>query len=151
MAKSKKQEVVMYTNNTCPYCKQIKELFDKEEIKFEEKITDEHQDEWNQIVSLTSMPNVPTIVFNDNYLCPGRDFGIPQHVVDRIKNEKPSKFSQERLILEKLKTLNFQISTAFMKTDQILRMVEQKLTNIELNLKGENQDKKEEDEHKSTS
>ena len=129
MAKSKKQEVVMYTNNTCPYCKQIKELFDKEEIKFEE--------EWGGITSLTSMPTVPTIVYNDSYLVAGRDFGSPQNLVAILKNLKGINFPVEKQIFEKMKTLNYNMSVAFNRIDQLLKQIENKL-NIE-------------DEHKSTS
>ena len=130
------KKVIIYTNKTCPYCSKIKEHFEKEGIEFEEKITEDYVEEWQQIASLTGLPSVPVIFFNDNYICPGRDFGNPQHVVDRIKNEQPSEFSEMRQLIEKVKTLNFQISTAFMKTDQILRNIEEKITiNVEQNKK----------------
>jgi glutaredoxin len=150
--KQKNQKVIVYTTETCPYCKQVKELFNNEGIEFEERKTVDYQEEWNGIMGLTTLPNLPTVFFNGNYLCPGRDFGQPQHLVDRIKTEAPSTFSDEVRIFEKLKTLNFQMSTAFMKTDQILKNLEQTLFNIQSGWAGYGQDdkNKEENEHKST-
>ena len=100
MAKSKKQELVIYTNPTCPYCKQIKAELEKEEIKFIEKSTPDCLDEWNNIVELTNLPTVPTLVLDNNYFIPGRDFTNPQHLIGKIKDYKPVKVDNERKVLE---------------------------------------------------
>ena len=141
MAKSKKQELVIYTNPTCPYCKQIKAELEKEEIKFIEKSTPDCLDEWNNIVELTNLPTVPTLVLDNNYFIPGRDFTNPQHLIGKIKDYKPVKVDNERKVLERLKTFNFQVSTAFNRIQSLLNNIDIKLSVL---------DKREEDEHKST-
>ena len=107
MEKNKLKGVIIYTNTTCPYCKNIKDLFEKENIEFEERNTSEHQDEWGAILRLTGTPSVPTIEYQGEYFSPGRDFGNPKMLIDILSNYKPSTFSDSRRILEKVITLNF--------------------------------------------
>ena len=73
------------------------------------------------------MPTVPTIYFENNYLVPSRDFRNPQHLLDMLKDFKESKFTIEQQSLEKLKTLNYNISIAFAKLDQVIRKMETKI------------------------
>ena len=54
--------LTIYTNETCPYCKAIKEELTKENIKFKEKLTVNYKHEWQDIVSLINMSTVPTIL-----------------------------------------------------------------------------------------
>ena len=135
--KNKQEEIVIYTNENCPYCKRIKEELLKNKINFNNIDTIENKNEWQDIVSLTSMPTVPTIKINKEYLVAGRDFGSPENLINIIKNYKDNNYDHSRLILEKIKTLNYYMSQAFQRTDQLLRQIENKL-----NIK--------EDEHKST-
>ena len=150
--------IYIYTNATCPYCKQVKEELTKNNIEFNERLTKDWPAKWQNIVSLTSMSTLPTIVRvdkeyidtdheennrpiiktieHDNIYVPGRDFGNPQQLIDIIKIE-PSFHDINKQTLEKLKTLNYNIHTAFNRLDQLLRKIENKL-NIN------------EDEHKST-
>ena len=130
-------KIKIYTNKTCPYCKRIKEELLKNKINFNNIDTIENKNEWQDIVSLTSMPTVPTIKINKEYLVAGRDFGSPENLINIIKNYKDNNYDNSRLILEKIKTLNYYMSQAFQRTDQLLRQIENKL-----NIK--------EDEHKST-
>ena len=58
---------------------------------------------------------------------PGRDFGNEDNLIKLIQNQKPSKFTKEERLLEKIKTLNFNISNAFNRTNQILTKIEEKL------------------------
>ena len=131
------EKILVYTNKQCPYCAQIKELLIKENIEFTSRITEDYKDEWNKVVGITNLPTVPTIVIDNSYFVPGRDFTSPQHLVDRIKNHTADDANNELKILERLKTFNFQVSTAFSRVDQLLKQIENKL-NIE-------------DEHKITS
>ena len=39
-------KIEIYTNNTCGYCKQLKEKFKESNIKFEEKLTSDFNDEY---------------------------------------------------------------------------------------------------------
>jgi len=129
-------KIEIYTNETCPYCKQIKEELTKKNIKFENKLTSDFKDEYQEIVNLTGIPTVPTIKYNDEYFVPGRDFNNVQQVINLLENFKSSKYTESRKILERIKTLNFHINTAFGRLDQLLRKIETKINK--------------EDEHKST-
>ena len=129
--------MIIYTNETCPYCKQIKDELTKVNIEFEERLTSEFQDEWNNIANLTRLPTTPTISFKNNFFLPGRDFGNPQGLIELLKNFKESEFDLPHQNNEMLKTLNYNTAMAFGRLDQLLRQIETKL-----NIK--------EDEHKST-
>ena len=129
-------KIEIYTNETCPYCKQIKEELTKKNIKFEEKLTSDFKDEYQSVVNLTGLPTVPTIKYDDEYFVPGRDFQNAKQIIDLLETFKTSKYTESRRIFERMKTLNFHINTAFSRVDQLLRKIETKLNT--------------EDEHKST-
>ena len=74
--------IIIYTNETCPYCKSIKEELTKANIEFKERITSEWPAKWQEINNLTNMPTVPTIEYHDEYFIPGRDFGNPQQLIN---------------------------------------------------------------------
>ena len=120
-------KIEIYTNETCPYCKQIKEELTKANIEFEERSTIDFKDEWQNIVGLTGMPTVPTIHYKDNYFVPGRDFNGAPHLINIIKEFKPCNFPVELQTLEKIKSLTYNIQVAFGRTDQLLRKIETKL------------------------
>jgi len=132
------KKITIYTNETCPYCKSIKEELTNANVEFENKITNENEKEWQKIVNLTGIPTVPTIKYGDDFLVPQRDFGNPQHLINILNNESGSEYSYSRQTLERVKTLNNNINMAFSRLDQMLRKIEDKLNT-------------EEDEHKSTS
>jgi len=120
---------------TCPYCKKVKDELTNKNLKFTEKNIRNNEDEWRQIVSLTGMPTTPTILYDKEYLVPGRDYQNPEQLVNVLENFKTSSFTDARKTLERMKTLNFHINTAFGKLDQTLKQIETKLNT---------------DEHKST-
>ena len=121
------ENITIYTQNTCGYCKTIKDEFTKNNIEFQEKLTTEHFTEWNNIVGLTGMPTTPTIYYKGNYFVPGRDFGNAENLINIIKNYKQSEFQMPFQVLEKVKTMNYNMATAFQRLDQLLRTIEQKL------------------------
>tara|TARA_R110002074_G_scaffold218838_1_gene389329 strand:+ start:80 stop:451 length:372 start_codon:yes stop_codon:yes gene_type:complete len=120
-------KVIIYTNETCSYCKQVKEELTKNNIEFENILTTDDPEEWQSIVNFTGMPTVPTICVNGEYLVPSRDFGNPDLLVKLIQNYTPSLYTTEEVVLEKLKTLNYNMSMAFNRTNQILTKIEEKL------------------------
>jgi glutaredoxin len=130
--------ITIYTNETCSYCKSIKEELQEHDIKYKERLTTKYSHEWQEIVNLTGLNRVPTIIINDEYYVPGRDFQNAQHLLNIIETYNNSTFDLSKRTLERIKTLNYNINIAFGKLDQLLRQIENKL-NIE------------EDEHKSTS
>ena len=121
----KKDKIVIYTNEQCPYCKKIKEKLEENKIKFTNKLTADYKEEWETITGLTGMPTVPTIYYKDNYFIPGRDFQNENHLLLIINDFKKSNFPIEQQNLEKIKTLNYSINMAFQRTDQLLRQIEQ--------------------------
>ena len=132
------EKIIIYTNETCPYCKQVKEKLTEEKIKFEDRLTSEFKDEWQNIIDLTGMPTLPTIHYKNNYFVPNRDFGNPQGLINLLKEFKESELNLSYQNNEAIKTLSYNIIMAFNRMDQLLKQ-------IEINTK------KEEDEHKSTS
>jgi len=125
------EKIIIYTNEVCPYCKQIKEELTKNEIKFENRLTSEFETEWQDITNLTGMATVPTIYFKNNYFVPSRDFGNPQGLINVLENFKESEFSESRQLLERIKTLNINTIMAFNRMDGILRQIETKLNTEE--------------------
>tara|TARA_Y100000593_G_scaffold45207_1_gene86008 strand:+ start:293 stop:688 length:396 start_codon:yes stop_codon:yes gene_type:complete len=128
-------KIEIYTNNNCKYCQQLKDELSKNNIKFKEKLTSDFRDEYQQIVNLTGIPTTPTIKYEGEYFVPGRDYGNPQQLINLLETFKSSEYNDSRRVLERVKTLNFHINTAFGRLDQLLRKIETKI-NI--------------DEHKST-
>ena len=120
-------KIIIYTNETCPYCKQIKEELTKNNIEFENILTTDDLEEWQAIVSFTGMPTVPTICLNGEYFVPGRDFGNADLLIKLIQNYTPSLYTVEEVMLEKIKTLNYNMSMAFNRTNQILTQIETKI------------------------
>ena len=127
-----KEKITIYTNETCPYCKTIKETLEKEKIKFNERLISEFGEEWNNIGDLIGVSQLPTLVFNEEHFVPGRDFFNPEHLVSIIKASKKSKFDYSVRSFERIKTLNFNISNAFNQLQAALNKIETKL-NIEEN------------------
>ena len=113
--------------NTCGYCKLVKEELEKNDIEFETRLTSDWQEDWDKIINLTNSPITPTIYYKDSYFIPTRDFSNPQQLITILRNFKKSEFDESRQILEKVKTLNSNINIAFVRLDQLLRKIEQKI------------------------
>ena len=124
-------KITIYTNNTCGYCKQIKEEFTEANLEFENKITSENESEWQEIVNLTGMGTVPTVIYNDEYFVPGRDFQNAKQLADRLKSFETPKYTQSQRTFERVKTLNYNINVAFGRLDQLLRQIETKINTDE--------------------
>ena len=128
-------KIEIYTSNTCGYCKQLKDTLNHENIKFEEKLTSDFKDEFQNIVNLTGVSTTPTIKYEGEYFLPGRDYGNPQQLINLLETFKSPEHEDSRRVLERIKTLNWHINTAFGRLDQLLRKIETKINT---------------DEHKST-
>tara|TARA_R110002020_G_scaffold1443_3_gene6514 strand:- start:95 stop:493 length:399 start_codon:yes stop_codon:yes gene_type:complete len=127
---------IIYTNETCAYCKSVKEELTKKNVEFEERLTSKFTDEYQAIVNMTGIPTVPTIKHDDELYVSGRDFQNIEQLTNLLLDFKKPPYSDSRRALERVKTLNYHMNTAFGRLDQLLRQIETKL-NIE-------------DEHKST-
>tara|TARA_R100001510_G_C7520138_1_gene116001 strand:- start:41 stop:442 length:402 start_codon:yes stop_codon:yes gene_type:complete len=128
---------IIYTNETCAYCKSVKEELTKKNVEFEERLTSKFTDEYQAIVNMTGIPTVPTVKHDDELYVSGRDFQNIEQLTNLLLDFKKPPYSDSRRALERVKTLNYHMNTAFGRLDQLLRQIENKL-----NIK--------EDEHKST-
>ena len=127
--------ITIYTNSTCGYCKQLKDELTKNKIEFKEKLTSELTAEWQDVVNLTGLPTTPTIKYKEEYFVPGRDYQTPQQLVNILKVFNKSSYKDSKRVLERIKTLNYNLNSAFGKLDQLLKQIETKINT---------------DEHKST-
>ena len=116
--------MIVYTMSTCVYCKSVKEELEKNNIEFETRLTNEWQEEWNKVISLTNSPTTPTIYYKENYFVPSRDFANSQNLINILKNFKKSKFNESKQALEQIKTLNYNMATAFGRLDKMLKQIE---------------------------
>jgi len=123
-------KIIIYTQSTCDYCKIVKDELTKNNIEFENRLTNEFQDEWNKVVSLTNIPTTPTICYKENYFISGRDFGNVSGLISVLKNYKKCDFSASIQALERIKTMNYNIATAFRKLDQLLKTMEEKIDKL---------------------
>ena len=124
-------KIEIYTASTCGYCKQLKDELTKNNIEFEEKLTADFKDEFQDIVSLTGLSTTPTVKYEDEYFVPGRDYGNPQQLINLLETFESSKYDSSRRVLERIKTLNFHMNAAFGRLDQLLRKIETKLNTDE--------------------
>ena len=124
------KKITIYTSNTCKYCDTLKAELEKNNIKFENRITNEWEKEWNDVVSLTGMPTTPTVYYEDSYFIPARDFGNPQQLVEILKHFQKPTFSETKQTLEKIKTLNYSINMTFRNITQLLKTIEQKIEKL---------------------
>jgi len=121
------EKITIYTQGNCGYCKTVKDALSKENIEFEEKLINEHPNDWSKINRLTNMPTTPTIHYKENYFVAGRDFPNPEVLVNILKNFNGNSDVSLFKVLENIKTLNYNMATAFQRLDQLLRQVEQKI------------------------
>ena len=127
--------ITIYTNSNCGYCKQLKDELTKNNIEFKEKLTQDFAVEWQDVVNLTGLPTTPTIKYKKEYFVPGRDYQNPQLLMNILETFPDSSHDYNRRAFERIKTLNYNMSVAFGRLDQLLRQIETKINT---------------DEHKST-
>ena len=87
---------VVYTMDCCPYCGMIKEELNKNNILFIERDINEHEDEYNEFVSITKNEYVPSLMLltldeeenahNVKLLAPERDYYDIFEGVEMVKN-----------------------------------------------------------------
>ena len=120
------KKITIYTNQTCPYCKKVKEALDKDGgFIIESKLTSEFTDEFRQLAGLLGMGTVPLVIYDGNYLLPARDFRDEKQLLILLKSMSKSKHSFEERAYQRLVTLNYNISVAFNKLDGLLQKIEE--------------------------
>tara|TARA_R110001592_G_scaffold168186_1_gene404033 strand:- start:9 stop:605 length:597 start_codon:yes stop_codon:yes gene_type:complete len=118
------REVIVYTKTGCPYCKQLIDKLNEDGIKFIEKIGEEHPEEWSYVATLTNVPVFPTILVNENYLTPRRDFQNVQQAIQGIVafgNKKYINPPFEERMIEMIKTMGYGFNQALQTTNQQIR------------------------------
>ena len=83
----KKEEIIVYTNNKCSYCKYLKRELKNKNIDFQNKLTSDFKNEWLGVIKLTGIPLVPTVKYKNKYLVPGRDFTTMEQLIKQIKDK----------------------------------------------------------------
>ena len=121
------KEIIIYTSDSCGYCKKLKELLDKEKIEFTERPSKNYNEDWQRVIRLTGLPTFPTIVIGDEYYVAGRDFGSQEQFVNYLKNYTPinqDEFPLELKLMQGFKTMAFSINSAMSKVIQQLNRIE---------------------------
>ena len=123
-------KIIIYTQSTCGYCEAVKNELTKNNIEFEARLINEFQDEWDKVVGLTNLPTTPIIYYKENYFIASRDFSNAKNLVNILKDYEQSELETSIQVLEKVKTMNYNIATAFSRLDQLLRTIEQKIDKL---------------------
>ena len=115
------KEIIIYTMDSCLYCKEVKEKLTELNIDFIEKDKTKFNDEWYKVVQLTGIPIFPTIHIRGEYFVPNRDFQNPTQILNIIEymiSEEYKEWDIQTRIYEKLKTINYSIYNQFNKLNK---------------------------------
>lgn len=86
--------VILFTMKGCPYCTEIKEMLNNENIHdYHERDIDEYKDEYDLFCEITNSDSVPALLViegdssnNKSYLyTPDRDYNTLSEAVDIVK------------------------------------------------------------------
>tara|TARA_R110002167_G_scaffold11492_5_gene50451 strand:+ start:17 stop:472 length:456 start_codon:yes stop_codon:yes gene_type:complete len=109
MEDKKQKEVIMYTMQSCAFCKQIKEIFDSKSIEYVEKDSTVYVNEWEQVKGITMIPMFPTILLDGEYYIPQRDFQTASQGAELISYRLTANWTKPDpsfTLHEGIKTLN---------------------------------------------
>jgi len=88
------KHVVVFSMKGCPYCNEIKEMFQKENIPFFDVDIDTHKEEYDLFVEVTNNDLVPALMIVDEkqkskaeFLAPDRDFTSLDEALILVKNK----------------------------------------------------------------
>ena len=129
-------EVILYTKETCPYCINFIKLLEDEGIKFINKEIEQEgvREEFDKMVSLTGQGVFPTILTNNNYLIPNRDFqGMPEGIqmIKSIAHPSYENPPSDLKTIEMLKQINANIRNSFNSIQRSLAPVQKFITDIQ--------------------
>lgn len=119
----------IYTNPTCHYCNKIKDELTKAEIEYEEIITSDNIDEWNEIIRITGIGMTPTIVHQEETWMPNRDFRTAEELIARIKHfdEYPMKRLGLEERIDQVNNAVKNITLLLNQTNQTLQALQQQV------------------------
>ena len=142
------REVILYTKETCPYCISFKKQLDDEGIKYTEKEIEQKgiREEFNKMAALTGQAVFPTILVNDNYLIPNRDFrSMPQGVqmIKAIAQPLYVNPPNDIKTIEMLKQMNANMQQAFENMYKQMQPIQNFITDIQKEIEEEEKEKSE--------
>ena len=119
----------MYTNPTCHYCNRIKIQLNEAEIKFEEVIASENQEEWNELIRITGIGMTPTIIMQNEVWLPNRDFRTAEELIARVKHfqEHPMKRLSTEERMDQINNAIKNITLLLNQTNQTLQSLQQQV------------------------
>ena len=106
------KKLIIYTQQECDYCKDTKDFLTENNIEFIDKPINGFEKEWNLIKQTVGIALTPTLVYNNNILIPNRDFDNIEDIPSSLKNCDNNKYEKEYIILERLKTLEYNMMNA---------------------------------------
>jgi glutaredoxin len=122
-----KEKIIIYTNENCGYCKELKDILKDKEIEFTEIVTTDYERQWNKVQAITHMSTTPTILFKDSYFIPERDFNHPGQAVQILNSYEKPDLNSGDVMLERMKTLNYNIVFALSTLDRVIKNINGKL------------------------
>lgn len=78
--------IKIFTIESCPYCKTLKNKLNAEGIEYKEYDADEHEDSFEKLSQKADSDNVPMIVVNKKLLVPEISFNTIDQAVSKVKN-----------------------------------------------------------------
>lgn len=75
-------KITIYTTNRCPRCKQVKDFFRRNDIKFEEKDVSNNEEFLEEMVNKTGKALVPVIDFGEKFV-----IGFDNEIKKSLKKE----------------------------------------------------------------
>jgi glutaredoxin len=79
--------VTIYGFSGCPYCKELKEIYDNEKIEYRDVdiSLDENSEEWNTISEISKAEEVPVVKIGKQLLVPNVSFQSIREAVEITK------------------------------------------------------------------
>jgi glutaredoxin len=126
----KKSKIIMYTTENCGYCAELKKQFDEKKVKYTEKPRAKFEQEWYKVIERTGLGLFPTVVIEDSYFVPGRDFMNPEQLLNIIDYRTGKEYESVPVdikTLEELRTMNFNLNSSMMRLNQMVTEIKNKL------------------------
>mgnify|MGYP003149476786 FL=1 len=121
------EKLRIYTQENCKYCEQVKSVFKENNIDFIEMSTKKYPKEWKKIMYMSTMGITPTILYKDFYFIANRDFQTPEQLVEILKDFEKPDVDNSILVLERTKTLNYNIMLALQNLNEVINKINNKL------------------------
>ena len=121
------EKVKIYTQENCKYCEQVKSVFKENNIDFIEMSTKKYPKEWKKVMYMSTMGITPTILYKDFYFIANRDFQTPEQLVEILKGFEKPDVDNSMLVLERTKTLNYNIMLALQNLNEVINKINNRL------------------------